>query len=69
MSFTSNGIISFFPLLLSKLTLLLDADSLVNNKPLSSLNINASDQVELEGGDSMTHLFTYSILTTKFANY
>lgn len=52
----------FLPFLLSKLTLQLEAEPLVKRRPLSSLRINASDQVEFEGGDSMTHLFTYVIV-------
>lgn len=43
----------FLPVLLSSFILPLEADPLVNKRPLSSLKIKASDHVELEGGDSM----------------
>lgn len=43
------------PLLLSPLVLQLDMDPLVSKRPLSSLKMNASDQVDVEGGDSILY--------------
>lgn len=41
-------------LLLSKLVFWLENEPVVNNKPLSSLKINGWDQLELDGGDSIS---------------